>query len=431
LRFAEIDVEGGIKVRFGIFYEQQLPKPWGEQDEARLFAEALEQVELADRLGFDVVWTAEHHFLPEYSHSSAPELFLAASTQRTSRIRLGHGIVQATTNHPARIAERIATLDILSKGRVEFGLGEGQGLMELEPFGVTHDDKRARFEDTVRAAVPMLYNDTWSYNGPFISFPKRSVVPRPVQRPHPPLWVACTRTETIRDAGRWGLGVLGFAFASPERAMTWVGAYYNEFLKRQRPLADYVPNPNIAVASYFMCASTDEVAHERAEGCTFFEFSLGQYSRKLLTQPGLSLWDRYQEWRETDAAKQRDPSKLGLIGSPERIRRRLRKMQETHIDQVILLVQTGKTRHEDACESLDIFAREVMPEFHDKDTHHQQWKQSVLAGDIELVDPPEEDLAVDAQRIPGPVQPSFKRVIDSESERATPNGRAVVQNKNS
>jgi alkanesulfonate monooxygenase SsuD/methylene tetrahydromethanopterin reductase-like flavin-dependent oxidoreductase (luciferase family) len=390
-------------VRFGLFYEQQLPKPWTQGDEQRLFAQALEQAELADSLGFDVLWTAEHHFLPEYSHSSAPEMFLAAATQRTKRIRLGHGIIQATTNHPARIAERIATLDVISNGRAEFGLGEGQGLIELEPFGVSHEDKRARFEDTVRATLPMLYRDEWSYDGEFVQFPKRSVLPRPVQQPHPPLWVACTKTRTIRDAGRWGMGVLGFAFASPERAAVWVGAYYNELLKRPCPLTDYRVNPNIAVASYFMCAETDQIAEQRADGCTFFEFSLGQYSRKIMTGAEGSLWERYQESRRTSGSGK--PSELGLVGSPARLRSRLRQMQESHVDQVILMAQTGKTRHEDMCESLELFAREVMPEFHEAEAAHQQWKQEVLDGAIELDDPDEDQLAVDAERIPGPVQP--------------------------
>ena len=113
-------------MRFGLFYEHQLPRAPGERDEGRLLADALEQVELAERLGIDYVWEVEHHFLEEYSHSSAPEVFLAAASQRTSRIRLGHGIVQIppSVNHPARVAERVATLDLISGGRVEFGTGE-------------------------------------------------------------------------------------------------------------------------------------------------------------------------------------------------------------------------------------------------------------------------------------------------------------------
>ena len=126
-------------MQFGIFYEHQLPRPWSEGGELELFQEALDQVELADRLGIDHAWEVEHHFLEEYSHSSAPEVFLAAASQRTKRIRLGHGIVLMPPgyNHPARVAERIATLDLVSNGRVEFGTGESASRAELEGFGIT------------------------------------------------------------------------------------------------------------------------------------------------------------------------------------------------------------------------------------------------------------------------------------------------------
>src|SRR6201988_2719421 len=117
-------------MKFGIFYEHQLPRPWDEKSEYRIFHQSLEQIELADRLGFDYAWEVEHHFLEEYSHSSAPEVFLGAASQRTKHIRLGHGIVQLTTSHPAKIAERISVLDILSNGRVELGMGESASITE-------------------------------------------------------------------------------------------------------------------------------------------------------------------------------------------------------------------------------------------------------------------------------------------------------------
>src|SRR5207245_10343174 len=131
-------------MKFGIFYEHQLPRPWEPDSELQLFQDALDQVELADRLGLDYVWEVEHHFLEEYSHSSAPEVFLAAASQRTSRIRLGHGIVQLPLgfNHTARVAERIATLDLVSDGRVEFGTGESSSEAELGGFGVDRAAKR-------------------------------------------------------------------------------------------------------------------------------------------------------------------------------------------------------------------------------------------------------------------------------------------------
>src|SRR6476469_11080143 len=133
VRYGDPGPDAEASVRFGIFYEHQLPRPWEEGAEQRLYTDALEQVELADRLGFDYVWEVEHHFLEEYSHSSAPEVFLAAASQRTSRIRLGHGIVQVppSVNHPARDAVRVATLDLISEGSVVVGTGDGSSQIEL------------------------------------------------------------------------------------------------------------------------------------------------------------------------------------------------------------------------------------------------------------------------------------------------------------
>src|SRR5919197_2407905 len=158
-------------MRFGLFYEHQNPRPWEEErSEHRLMKDALEQVELADKLGFDCVWEVEHHFLEEYSHSSAPEVFLGAASQRTRRIRLGHGIVQLPTNHPIRVAERVATLDLVSAGRVELGLGEGQGPVELHPFGARVREKREVWEEAVRALVPMFTHDSWGWHGRYFDF---------------------------------------------------------------------------------------------------------------------------------------------------------------------------------------------------------------------------------------------------------------------
>src|SRR3984957_20583232 len=132
-------------MRFGVFYELQLPRPWNEGDERNLFHQALEQVALADRLGFDYAWEVEHHFLARYSHSSAPEVVLAAAAARTTSIRLGHGIRQVVPNynHPARTAEALATLDIISDGRVDFGFGEGATRLELGGFRIPAKEKRA------------------------------------------------------------------------------------------------------------------------------------------------------------------------------------------------------------------------------------------------------------------------------------------------
>jgi alkanesulfonate monooxygenase SsuD/methylene tetrahydromethanopterin reductase-like flavin-dependent oxidoreductase (luciferase family) len=373
-------------MKFGIFYEHQLPRPWTERGEYDLLQNSLDQIELADRLGYDYAWEVEHHFLEEYSHSSAPEVFLAAASQRTKQIRLGHGIIQLTTNHPARVAERVSTLDLISNGRVEFGIGEGSNITELHPFDRRYRDKRAAWEDAVRAVIPMFKDEPWEYHGEYFDFPLRNVLPKPYQKPHPPLWVACSQLETLAMAGRRGMGALGFQFVSADAAHAWVSSYYNNFLKRQEKLTDYQTNPNIALVCGFMCAETDEEAMKKAEGWTFFQFALGFYVQLgRPVEPGtINLWEEYQKWKDSKTSVQAKTT--ALVGSPETLRRRLRKFESSNIDQVILLNQAGKNSHEDICASLELFAREVMPEFHEREPEHQAWKQSVLAGEIELAE---------------------------------------------
>jgi alkanesulfonate monooxygenase SsuD/methylene tetrahydromethanopterin reductase-like flavin-dependent oxidoreductase (luciferase family) len=370
-------------VKFGIFYEMQIPRPWNDRSEYQVLQDALGQIELADRLGFDYAWAVEHHFLEEYSHCSAPEVFLGAASQRTRRIRLGHGIIQLPTNHPIRVAERVSTLDLLTGGRVELGLGEGQGPVELHPFNRRVRDKREVWEEAVRALVPAFTRSSWEWHGQYFDFAARNVVPKPFQKPHPPLWVACSNIQTIASAGRWGMGALGFQFVSPEAARAWVHRYYTELTQNLDKLADYPVNPNIAMVSGFMCAPTDAQALEKASGWTFFVFCLSHYGRNGIPTPGEgNMWEAYQEWRGTDKAQ--ETLRSGLIGSPATIRQRLREFEATGVDQVILLAQAGRTPHADICASLELFARDVMPEFHAREPEHERWKADVLAGRADL-----------------------------------------------
>jgi hypothetical protein len=132
-----------------------------------------------------------------------------------------------------------------------------------------------------------------------------------------------------------------------------------------------------------MCAETDELAFEKADGWTFFQFALRFYSTHGPVEPGsVNLWEEYQAWKESPSGQKQRRS--GLVGSPETLRRKLRKFEESNIDQVILLNQAGNNTHEDICTSLELFAREVMPEFHAREPEHQEWKRGVLAGEIRL-----------------------------------------------
>jgi alkanesulfonate monooxygenase SsuD/methylene tetrahydromethanopterin reductase-like flavin-dependent oxidoreductase (luciferase family) len=374
-------------MKFGVFYELQLARPWEPDSEWRLYHDALDELELADRLGYDYAWVVEHHFLEEYSHSSAPEVFLAAASQRTSRIRLGHGIMQLTTNHPAKAVERISALDLLSNGRVEFGMGESASITELHPFGVRFRDKREIWEDAVRCAIPMFGDGGVEYQGPHFDFPLRNVLPKPRQKPHPPLWTACSQIETIEYAGRRGLGALGFQFVSAEAAEAWVHAYYNAITTGLDRLCDYPVNPNIALVSMFMCAPTDEEARARADGATFFQFCLRYYNSadRRRPDPGeVNMWDEYSAWKAANPEAAERALSGGLIGSPETIRSKLRKFETSNIDQVILLNQAGRNTHEDISHSLELFAAEVMDEFHANIPIHEEWKAEVMAGERSL-----------------------------------------------
>ena len=286
-------------MKFGLFYEHQLPRPWTEGLEQKLFQDALDQVELADRLGFDTVWEVEHHFLEEYSHSSAPEVFLAACSQRTKHIRLGHGIVLMPPgyNHPARVAERIATLDLVSNGRVEWGTGESSANLELGGYGVAVGDKRDAWREAVEQCANMLAMDPYpGFEGRFFSMPCRNIVPKPVQRPHPPLWVACSNRETIKLAARLGIGALTFAFVDPAEATQWVDDYYRIFKEECVPIGHAV-NPNICMVSSFGLHADAETARARfQEGFRFFQFALGWHYGFGEQIPGRTdIWQRFQK----------------------------------------------------------------------------------------------------------------------------------------
>jgi alkanesulfonate monooxygenase SsuD/methylene tetrahydromethanopterin reductase-like flavin-dependent oxidoreductase (luciferase family) len=267
-------------VQFGLFYEHQLPRPWAEGAEQQLIADALDQIELADRLGIEFVWEVEHHFLEEYSHSSAPEVFLAAASQRTTNMRLGHGIIQTAPdyNHPVRTAERLAMLDLVSGGRVEFGSGESSSEAELGGFGIDPAEKRDQWLEGLQVAIRAMTEEPFTgVDGRFVQAPPRNVVPKPVQRPHPPLWVACSRRDTILLAARHGIGALSFAFIDPEEARTWIADYERVLADECVPVGHTV-NPSIACVTPMMCADDEEEAIARGlEGGNFFGYSLGHY----------------------------------------------------------------------------------------------------------------------------------------------------------
>jgi alkanesulfonate monooxygenase SsuD/methylene tetrahydromethanopterin reductase-like flavin-dependent oxidoreductase (luciferase family) len=383
-------------MKFGIFYELQLPRPWGPDDERALVQDALDQVELGDRLGIDYDWAVEHHFLVEYSHCSASEVFLAAAAARTKRIRLGHGIRQviANYNHPARTAEAIAMLDLVSNGRAEFGIGEGATRLELGGFDIPAKEKRAMsLEAAEQIANMMVMTPYPGFEGRSFKMPCRNVLPKPVQKPHPPMWMACTNRDTIKIAASHGLGALAFSFINEEEARTWSGIYYDTIKSEACVPLGHSVNANIAMVSAFSLHEDPAEATRRGqEGFEFFRYAISALVTND-TVPGRSrLWEDFQGQRAGDGLAATVAGTESLsgafqqsrgIGSSSEFRAHVRTFETAGIDQIILLQQAGRNRHEHICESLELLARDVLPEFTPKAAERDRRKAEALAPYVE------------------------------------------------
>ncbi len=404
-------------MKFGLFYELQLPKPagkpqWDPEDEHKIYHDMLDQVELADSLGFDYVFEVEHHFLEEYSHSSAPEMMMAALSQRTKNIRLGHGIVLMPPgyNHPARVAERISALDLLSNGRVEFGTGESASTMEMGGFEVDRAQKKAMWEECTREAANMMVQTPYQgFQGQFFSMPPRNVIPKPQQNPHPPLWVAASRRETTMLAARFGMGSLGFGFETPDELAERTNEYYRIIREECYPIGHAI-NPGLAVLTTFMMGKTDQEALERsANGPAFFSHSLGYYYNPITGgkhQPGeKNIYDSFLESNkkqntlsaETGFVKEEDirkdepeeevqralyrAARTGTaVGTVDRVREMLLTYEENNLDVMIFVAQCGDRKHEHIMESIELFGKEILPEFKERhEINHMAWREEQLA----------------------------------------------------
>ena len=367
-------------MKFGMFYEHQCPQPWGEETERQLIQDALDQVELGDRVGIDFVWEVEHHFLEEYSHSSAPEVFLAACSQRTKRIRLGHGItlMPPKYNHPARVAERIAMLDLVSNGRAEWGTGESATALELEGFGVTMAEKTAMWAEATEQAANMLTMRPYpGFRGQYFDMPCRNLVPKSYQKPHPPMWVACSKRETIHRAARAGLGALTFAFIEPSLAAKWVQEYYDIIKSNECVPIGHAVNANVALVTGMSChRDEDEAIRRGLDGFRFFGYSLGYVGIFGDHRPGITnMWERFQEVKD----RLPDNAGRGGIGTPEQLRAHLKGYEDAGVDQVIFVQQSGRNRHEHICESLELFAATSLPEFKAREEVRAAAKAAELA----------------------------------------------------
>ena len=352
-------------MKFGIFYEHSVAKPWSRQSELRAYEQALEQIELADELGFDQVWEVEHHFLEEYSHSSAPEVFLAAAAARTKRIRIGQGIAVCLPpmNHPARIAERAAALDLISNGRLEFGTGRSATWTEVGAFGIDPDATKEMWDEVIRAIPRMWTEDEFEWNGKYFKMPPRNVLPKPIQDPHPPMWVAVSSPETAVQAAERGIGMLGVTLGTPADYKRLV-ADYRRIIKHCDPVGKFVNN-QVNAASWLYCGE-DENEARAVGGAAAFNFF--RTAAHLVGLGGIYPSHAYTAHANATALlSQAEIQSLreGFpVGTPEQIVENLRYWDEVGVERVVCMINFDQQiPHQKVLASLERFAKYVMPEF--------------------------------------------------------------------
>lgn len=374
-------------MKFDLLYELQTPKPHDDDSERRVFHEALEQVELADRLGFDTVWAVEHHFLVEFAHSSAPEIFLAAAAARTKRIRIGHGVVLLPHkfNHPIKVAERVAALDLLSEGRVEFGTGRSSQY-EQEGFEIDPSLSREMWRESLEMIPRMWTEDPFEYQGRFVSVPPRSIIPKPLQKPHPPLWVAATSPESWELAGKYGLGILGLTiFVSVPQVEERVRAY-RKALRNCQPIGRFV-NDRAGVFTIVHAAETRQQAVDN--GATEAAINYLLYAFRVLgggAAPGDAGMQRDKAAEEIKSTPYRDMiakeypiivkmmnnectfddldrEDMVIVGGVDDCIRKVERYQKAGLDHMICLMQADRIPHEKVMRSIELFAKEIIPRF--------------------------------------------------------------------
>jgi alkanesulfonate monooxygenase SsuD/methylene tetrahydromethanopterin reductase-like flavin-dependent oxidoreductase (luciferase family) len=368
-------------MQFGTLNEiQPGPEPWEPGSQKRLFEELLEQVVLTEELGFDYTWMTEHHFVPGWSLSSAPEVVFGWLAANTSRIRIGHGVVQANppTNHVLRIAERAAVEDIISNGRVDIGLGRSLVSVELGAFDMDPKDTRPAQQEVIDILPRVWTEDPFSWDGKYYKIPEVRLQPRPIQDPHPPLWLAANQPASFQIAAERGLGVLAFGFGSAYALKQPIADYHVGVAGSALPSG--AVNPRVAAAVPMFCADTDEEAFE-AFGPhleTFF-----RYTAEFIAAFKDTTVDTYQFYRElskrqvielpeltTEESRGLSPAgamaKAGAkggffcVGNPETCLEFVKGWQDAGLDQLILISQLGKVPHEDIMRSYRLFATEVM-----------------------------------------------------------------------
>ncbi len=355
-------------MKFSLLLEIQLADPTANS-ETKTLHECVEQAIFADELGYHEVWAVEHHGLREYSHCSSPEILLGFIAARTKRIRLGHAVTLTPYryNHPIRVAERIATLDVLSGGRVDWGSGKSSSRVEQDAFEIDRAQLDSQWQEALLMIPRMWRSDLFEWEGKHFHIPPTAILPKPVQLPHPPIFAACSRPETVELAGKLGIGSLNFTAGNDEYLKRKIHSYRSAIATAQNPFG--VVNNRFCCTPTALVLEDDRLACQYGfRGARFFQEALATYffsrerivgpievSREPLTPALLakSMADR------NGAASQL----TSVIGDPKAAIEAVTRFDTSGVDELILVMQMATIPHEIIMQSLRTFAEKVMPYF--------------------------------------------------------------------
>jgi len=376
-------------MKFSVCFEAQMVDT-SRESEQRTFYEAVDQALYAEEMGLDGVWAVEHHALTQYAHMSAPETFLAFVAGQTKRIRIGHGVVclPPAMNHPVKVAERVATLDILSRGRVNFGVGKGGTQQEAGTFGYDLNDLQPMIDESMYLIPKIMVEDEIEHDGQYIKIPRRPIHPKPYQQPHPPMFMACTREESLRRAGERGLGAMVLGFNTPEETADLNRIYREAFANRDpADQVGYFANEYLAVGCpIIVSADRDKARRIGLRGQRFFAQAIhhwyGGGGKPEIDVEDVSTDQHVAEVKQAEQAMVAylNEAKIPVTsaatdmynidhayGTPQDAIAYIERLEKAGADECLMLMQMGTVPHEAIMETIRHIGETVIPHFREKE----------------------------------------------------------------
>jgi len=374
-------------MKFSMIYEAQIQNT-DRAAEYQVFQEMVEQAVALDKFGFDNIWAVEHTALTQYAHMSAPETFLAFVAGKTERLGIGHGVVclPPAMNHPIKVAERIATLDILSKGRVQFGMGKGGSQQEAGAFGYQLSELQPMIDESMKLIPRMFVEEETEHQGQFIKMPKRPIHPKPYQNPHPPLYMATTNPVSLAAAGHRGIGALVMGFGGPEEVAKKNSIYRKAWAERKpEDQVGYRPlNHLAALCPTLVMRDRQKARRIGLRGQRFFAEALAHWYQGM---PKPTAYDLSAE-EHLDAlqqVKEQKFAKLGedkiayntadygyfeevndAYGTADDCIKYVQRLLDAGADEILFLSQMGGVPHEAIMETIELIGTKVIPHFREQ-----------------------------------------------------------------